>query len=90
MDHGVQLCSGITQPRCDSSPVLNTATGEKVTDYSWTCPTKTSCWNKFHEFYEPKGLFARKVINIAEAVHHHLNGREKDTSREERRVGDHQ
>ncbi len=29
------------------------------------------------------------VTNTAEAVHHHLNGLEKDTSREERRVGDH-
>jgi hypothetical protein len=68
MNHGVWLCSGITQPRCDSSPVLYKATGEKVTDYSWTCPTKTSCWNKFHEFYELQGLFARKVMNLAEGT----------------------
>jgi hypothetical protein len=29
------------------------------------------------------------ATNIAEAVHHHLNGLEKDTSQEERRAGDH-
>jgi hypothetical protein len=29
------------------------------------------------------------ATSTAEAVHHHLNGLEKDTSREERRVGDH-
>jgi hypothetical protein len=29
------------------------------------------------------------TTKITEAVHHHLDGLEKDTSREERRVGDH-
>jgi hypothetical protein len=23
----------------------------------WTCETNDTCWNKFHEFYFPEGLF---------------------------------
>jgi hypothetical protein len=58
MNHVVRLCSGITPPRCDSLPELYQQNGDKVTDWSWTCPTKISCWNKFHEFYLPNGLFS--------------------------------
>jgi hypothetical protein len=68
MNHGVRLCSGITQPRCDSSPVFIRPQVRKSQTTLGTCPTKTSCWNKFHEFYEPKGLFARMVMNIAEGT----------------------
>ena len=25
-----------------------------------------SCWTKFHEFYEPQGLFTKKQINVSE------------------------
>jgi hypothetical protein len=53
-------------PRSDSLPELYQVNGEKVTDYSWSCPTKTSCWNKFHYYYLPKGLFSKKQINLTE------------------------
>jgi hypothetical protein len=50
MNHGVRLCTGIMPPESDTLPELYQLNGEKVIDYSWTCPTKTSCWNKFHDF----------------------------------------
>jgi hypothetical protein len=49
-----------------SLPELYQVYGEKVIDYSWTCPTKTSCWNKFHDYYLPKKLFSKKEINLSE------------------------
>jgi hypothetical protein len=63
MSHGVRLCTGIMPP---SLPELYQVYGEKVIDYSWTCPTKTSCWNKFHDYYLPKKLFSKKEINLSE------------------------
>ena len=30
-----------------------------VTDWSWTSEASDSCWNKFHKFYQPHGLFNR-------------------------------
>jgi hypothetical protein len=66
MNHGVRLCTGIMPPRSDSLPELYQVNCEKVIDYSWTCPTKTSCWNKFRDYYLPKGLFSKKEINLSE------------------------
>ncbi len=40
--------------------------GSAVTDYSWTCPDEASCWTKFHDFYEPKGLFTKQKLNLNE------------------------
>jgi hypothetical protein len=28
-----------------------------VSDWSWTCQTTDSCWNKFNKFYQQCGLF---------------------------------
>jgi hypothetical protein len=47
-------------------PNLYKLDGTPVTDYSWTCPADGSCWTRFHDFYEPLGLFSRKEINMNE------------------------
>jgi len=65
--HGVRLCTAVNGPRETSLPKLYKQDGTEVTDYSWTCPTEASCWAKFHEFYEPKGLFTRKQLNLNES-----------------------
>ena len=65
-NHGVRLCTNVVPPCQASLPTLNKLDGSKVTDYSWTCPTEGSCWTKFHEFYEPKGLFTKKALNLNE------------------------
>jgi hypothetical protein len=32
---------------------------ELVTDFPWMCPdTDLSCWQKFHLWYQPRGLFS--------------------------------
>ena len=36
---------------------LNKKDGTAVTDWSWTCQVVDTCWNKFHNFYQPQGLF---------------------------------
>jgi hypothetical protein len=68
VNHGVWLYSGITSPRCDSLPELYQQNGDKVTDWSLTCPTKTSCWNQIHDFYLPNGLFSRKELNVSQGT----------------------
>jgi hypothetical protein len=53
--HGVRLCMEIVMPRQQSLPTL-TKNGTLVMDWSRTCHTKGG-WAKFHEFYQPHGLF---------------------------------
>jgi hypothetical protein len=67
-EDGVRLCSGINPPKSDSLPELYKLDGSKVTDWSWTCPTKMSYWNKFHEFYLPNGSFSRKELNMSDGT----------------------
>ena len=55
--HGVRLCTEIVKPRQYCLPNLKKKDGSLVTDWSWTCPMEKSCWAKFHEFYQPHGLF---------------------------------
>ena len=38
---------------------------EEVTDYSWMAPDGLSCWQKAHDFYIPRGLFARNPTPIS-------------------------
>ena len=38
-----------------------------VTDWSWTCRADDSCWNKFHNFYQPHGL-CNKHFSLAAAT----------------------
>jgi len=54
--HGVQLCLGVSPPRQLATPSLVKEDGSDVTDYSWTTQIEGSCWDKFHQFYLPKGL----------------------------------
>jgi hypothetical protein len=67
-NHGIRLCTSIHKARKDSDPKLVTKRGTPVTDWSWTADYEESCWKKFHHFYEPKGLFNRKVINISDGT----------------------
>jgi hypothetical protein len=60
------LCTSIVPPRQKSLPKLYKKDGSAVTDYSWTCPDEASCWTKFHDFYEPKGLFTKQKLNLNE------------------------
>jgi hypothetical protein len=56
--HGVRLCTEVVKPRQHCLPTLTKKDGTLVTDWSWTCRTEgRSCWAKFHEFYQPHGLF---------------------------------
>jgi hypothetical protein len=55
--HGVRLCTEVRQERRKSLPIITKTDGSIVTDWSWTCDTTDSCWNKFHKFYQPQGLF---------------------------------
>ena len=49
------------------SQALQKADGSDVTDYSWWAPmTETSCWDKMHTFYIPKGLFRDKLLPLAQ------------------------
>lgn len=64
--HGICLCTNIVKARAKSHPKLYQLDGTEVTDYSWTCSMDASCWTKFHEFYEPQGLFTKKQINVSE------------------------
>jgi hypothetical protein len=67
-NHGIRLCTSIHKARKDSDPKLVTKRGTPVTDWSWTADYEESCWKKFHHFYEPKGLFNRKVVNISDGT----------------------
>jgi hypothetical protein len=55
--HSVRLCMERREAHQECDPVLIKKDGSKVTDWSWTSPTNKSCWDKFHEFYQPNGLF---------------------------------
>ena len=68
LNHGVRLCSAVSAARCDSTLTLYQKNGNPVTDFSWTCSSKTSCWNKFHDYYYPKGLYSKKEINVSDAT----------------------
>jgi hypothetical protein len=64
-NHGVRLCTE-SSPRRElvQDPVLVKLDGSKVTDFSWTCPDEGSCWEKYHNFYLPRGLFNAKRIDL--------------------------
>jgi len=67
--HGVRLCLEEREERKHSLPLLRKKDGSPVTDWSWTCETKDSCWNKFHNFYLPQGLFNSKFsLSSSESV----------------------
>jgi hypothetical protein len=55
--HGVRLCMEVRPEREKCEPKLNRKDGTAVSDWSWTCQTTDTCWNKFHKFYQPCGLF---------------------------------
>ena len=38
--------------------------GIYVTDFSWTSNLTSSFWNKFHDFYEPQGLFSKSKLDF--------------------------
>jgi len=58
--HGVRLCTEVRQERRNCLPTITKRDGSEVTDWSWTCDTVDSCWNKFHNFYAAQGLFNKK------------------------------
>lgn len=55
--HGVRLCVDVRKKRSDVEPKLKRTDGKDVTDWSWTCNENKSCWDKFHQYYQPQGLF---------------------------------
>jgi len=62
--HGARLCTQIHGPRNTSEPTLVKVDGTDVTDFSWACNYTGSCWNKYHDFYEPQGLFTKTKIDL--------------------------
>jgi len=38
--------------------------GSAVTAFTWTCPTAGSCWEKFHNYYQPKELLNSKWFDL--------------------------
>jgi hypothetical protein len=64
--HGIRLCTNVVNAREKSLIKLYKTDETVVTDYSWTCLVDASCWTKFHDFYEPQGLFTNKQINMNE------------------------
>jgi hypothetical protein len=60
--HGVRLCMDSREPRAECEPKNIRADGGLNTDWSWKCSTNKSCWEKFHEFYQPAGLFNNYFI----------------------------
>jgi hypothetical protein len=55
--HGVCLCSDNRPAREDSKHKLVKKDGSDVTDWTWMDRTNQSCRSKFHNFYQPQGLF---------------------------------
>lgn len=55
--HGVRLCTEVRQVRSECEPKLLKLDGTPVTNWKWTYETIDTCWNKFHDFYLPEGLF---------------------------------
>lgn len=41
----------------DIEPNLIKVDGRPVTDWTWMHDSNLSCWEKFHKYYEPEGLF---------------------------------
>jgi len=65
--HGVRLCTQRRDSCKDSEPTLVQVDGSPVTDWTWTHDSSLSCWEKFHQFYEPEGLFNKYFfVNEAE------------------------
>ncbi len=54
--HGVWLCTETVTARKESLPLLIKKDGTLVKDWSRTCPQSKSCWAKYHDFYQPRGL----------------------------------
>jgi len=52
--HGVWLCTEVCQERRTSLPTITKRDGSAVIDWSWTCDTMDSYWNKFHTFTRHK------------------------------------
>jgi hypothetical protein len=57
LKHGVWLCTEIRDEHEKCDPPIKKLDGSPVMDWSWTCQTSDSYWNKFHTFYKPKGMF---------------------------------
>ena len=60
-NHGVRLCTDVRTSREDSEPKILKTDGAPVTDWTWTCQRTDTCWNKFHTFYLPNGLFNNNI-----------------------------
>jgi hypothetical protein len=74
--HGVRLCLEVREQRQNCLPTIRKKDGSPVTDWSWTCESTDSCWNKYHKFYRPKGLFnnnfffgAREKVRFAHYIY---------------------
>ena len=55
--HGVRLCTEVRQVQSQCEPKLYKVDGTPVTDWGWTSETTDTFWNKFHDYYQPLGLF---------------------------------
>jgi hypothetical protein len=60
-NHGVRLCTDVRTSREDSELQILKKDWTPVTDWSWTCQQTDTCWNKFHMFYLPNGLFNSNI-----------------------------
>jgi len=60
-NHGARLCTDARKSREESEPKLIKKDGSPVTDWDWTCQSEDTCWNKFHDFYLPNGLFNNNI-----------------------------
>jgi len=61
---GVRLCTEIHKPRAESEPKLTKEDSTYITYFSWTSNSTSSYWNKFHDFYEPQGLFSKSKLDF--------------------------
>jgi hypothetical protein len=47
----------VRQVQSQCEPKLYKVDGTPVTDWGWTSETTDTFWNKFHDYYQPLGLF---------------------------------
>jgi len=78
-NHGVRLCTDVRTSREDSEPQILKKDGTPVIDWTWTCQRTDTCWNKFHTFYLPNGLFNNNIC-LSSAIWY-LDKRQPETGR---------
>jgi hypothetical protein len=61
LNHDVHLCTEVQKSQAECEPKLVRQDGTPVTNWDWTCPKEDTCWNKFHDFYFPNGLFNNNI-----------------------------